>query len=79
MAHQCGAICAGECLLLLSETMPLKNQCSVLLIANFHFTILVKLQKGIMTTASSNKWPTNVVPYVLENACCGDEIPQIED
>ena len=33
-----------------------------------HSIILVKLQRGIMTAASSNKWPTNVVPYVLENA-----------
>jgi hypothetical protein len=33
-----------------------------------HITVLVKLQRGIMTAASSNKWPTNVVPYVLENA-----------
>ncbi len=33
-----------------------------------HIIILVKLQRGIKTAASSNKWPTNVVPYVLENA-----------
>jgi hypothetical protein len=33
-----------------------------------HSIILVKLQRGIMTAASLNKWPTNVVPYVLENA-----------
>jgi hypothetical protein len=59
---------AGECLFLLSEILPLINQCCVLLIANCHINILVKLQRGIMTAASSNKWPTNVVPYVLENA-----------